>query len=56
MIYILSVRLTTFYGSYTLKFGATMTSNVIVTLPILVFFIFLQRQLIEGIIFGGLKK
>jgi ABC-type glycerol-3-phosphate transport system permease component len=53
MIYILPVGLATFYGSYTLKFGVTMAGNVIASLPILVFFIFLQRQLIEGITLGG---
>jgi ABC-type glycerol-3-phosphate transport system permease component len=33
-----------------------MAGNVIASLPILVFFIFLQRQLIEGITLGGLKE
>jgi ABC-type glycerol-3-phosphate transport system permease component len=55
-IYTLPVGFVTFYGFYTLKFGVTMAGNVIAFIPILVFFIFFQRQLIEGIIFGGLKK
>jgi len=56
IIYTLPVGITTFYGSYTLKFGVTLADNVIVSLPILVFFIFFQRQLIEGITLSGLKE
>jgi len=56
MIYTLPVRIATYYGSYTLKFGVSMAGNVIASLPILVFFIFFQRQLIEGITLGGLKE
>lgn len=55
-MYTLPVGLATFYGSYTLKFGVSMAGNVIASLPILVFFIFFQRQLIEGITLGGLKE
>jgi ABC-type maltose transport system permease subunit len=33
-----------------------MAGNVVESLPILVVFIFLQKQLIEGITLGGLKE
>jgi len=55
-MYTLPVGLANFYGYYMYKIGLIMSGNVIASLPILVFFIFLQKQLIEGITLGGLKE
>lgn len=55
-MYTLPVGLATFYGTYTLRFGVTMAGNVIASLPIIIFFLIFQRQLIEGITLGGLKE
>jgi len=55
-MYTLPVGLATFYGTYTLRFGVTMAGNVIASLPIVIFFLIFQKQLIEGITLGGLKE
>ncbi|PNR97167.1 sugar ABC transporter permease [Petrotoga sp. 9PWA.NaAc.5.4] len=55
-MYTLPVGLATFYGSYTMKYGVTMAGNVIAALPIFIFFMIFQEQLIQGLTVGGLKE
>ena len=55
-MYTLPVGLATFYGTYSMKWGVTMAGNVIASLPMLIFFMIFQEQLIEGITVGGLKE
>lgn len=55
-MYTLPVGLATFYGSYTMKYGVTMAGNVIASLPIFIFFMIFQEQLIKGLTVGGLKE
>ncbi len=54
-MYTLPVGLATFYGTYSMKWGITMAGNVIASLPVIIFFIIFQEQLIRGITTGGLK-
>ena len=55
-MYTLPVGLATFYGSYTMKYGVTMAGNVIASIPIFIFFMIFQEQLIKGLTLGGLKE
>ena len=55
-MYTLPVGLATFYGSYSMKYGVTMAGNVIAALPIFIFFMIFQEQLIQGLTVGGLKE
>ncbi|RAO99395.1 hypothetical protein PW5551_04515 [Petrotoga sp. 9PW.55.5.1] len=55
-MYTLPVGLATFYGSYSMKYGITMAGNVIAALPIFIFFMIFQEQLIQGLNVGGLKE
>jgi len=55
-MYTLPVGLATFYGTYSMKWGVTMAGNVIASLPMLIFFMIFQEQLIKGITVGGLKE
>lgn len=55
-MYTLPVGLATFYGSYSMKYGVTMAGNVIAALPIFIFFLIFQEQIIQGLTVGGLKE
>jgi len=55
-MYTLPIGLATFYGSYSMKYGVTMAGNVIAALPIFIFFLIFQEQLIKGLTAGGLKE
>lgn len=44
-----------FYGQYTSQYGQAMAGLVLSTLPIIVFYIFLQRNILSGITEGAVK-
>lgn len=52
-----TIPLSTFYffGQYTSNFGAAMAGLILATVPILVFFLILQKQVIRGVIDGAIK-
>ena len=50
------VGLANFFGQYTTDWGAVMSASVVATLPTLVFFLFMQRQLVSGLAAGAVKQ
>lgn len=51
----LAVEFYSFTSRYTTEWGNMMAYAVMVTLPVIVFFIFLQRRFIDGMTAGGVK-
>lgn len=49
------VGLANFFGQYTTDWGLVMTASVLATLPTLVIFFLLQRQLVSGLAAGAVK-
>lgn len=54
--YTLPVGIALFQSSYKVEYGLTLAASVICTLPVLVLFAVLQRHIIEGVSFAGLKE
>jgi multiple sugar transport system permease protein len=54
--YTLPVGVALFQTSYSIEYGLTLAASVICTAPILVAFLLLHRQVIEGISTAGLKE
>ena len=50
------VGLANFFGEYTTDWGSVMTASVIATVPTVVFFLFMQRQLVSGLAAGAVKQ
>lgn len=51
----LPVGLLDFFGQYTISYGALMAGSVVISIPIMVVFIFLQRYFIAGLTAGAVK-
>jgi multiple sugar transport system permease protein len=51
----LSVGINYFQGQFTTNFAVMMAAATVATLPMLIIFVLVQRQLIEGITLSGLK-
>ena len=45
----------TFYGTYTVDYGAIMAALVLTVIPVIVLYIFLQKHIISGVISGAVK-
>jgi len=54
--YTLPVGIALFQSSYRLEYGLTLAASVVCTLPVLFLFALLQRHIIEGVSFAGLKE
>lgn len=52
----LSLGLAAFKGNYNAEWGFLMAAATIVTLPVIIVFFFVQRQLLEGVAVSGLKE
>jgi multiple sugar transport system permease protein len=50
------VGLANFFGQYTTDWGLVMTASVLATLPTLIIFFLLQRQLVSGLAAGAVKS
>lgn len=50
------VGLANFFGQYTTDWGAVMSASVISTLPTLIFFAIMQKQLVSGLAAGAVKQ
>ena len=50
------VGLADFFGQYTTDWGAVMSASVISTLPTLIFFAIMQKQLVSGLAAGAVKQ
>ena len=44
-----------FYGTYSVDYGAIMAALVMTTIPVIVLYIFLQKQIIDGVVTGAVK-
>jgi multiple sugar transport system permease protein len=53
--YTLPVGIALFQTSYYAEYGLTLAASVLCTLPILLFFLFFQRFIIQGVALSGLK-
>jgi multiple sugar transport system permease protein len=53
--YTLPVGIALFQTSYSAEYGLTLAASVLCTLPVLLFFLFFQRHIIQGIALTGLK-
>ena len=51
----ISVGLTFFSGMYNIQWNLVFAAAVIVALPILVVFVFLQKYFIQGVVVSGVK-
>lgn len=54
--YTLPVGIALFQSSYRVQYGLTLAASVVCTLPVIVLFVLLQRHIIEGVSFAGLKE
>jgi ABC-type glycerol-3-phosphate transport system permease component len=54
-IKVVTVGLYSFLSSYGIEWGEVMSAAMYALLPVLVFFFFFQRSLIQGLTAGGLK-
>ena len=50
------VGLSNYFGQYTTDWSAVMSASVIATVPTLIFFLFMQRQLVAGLAAGAVKQ
>ena len=53
--YTLPVALTSFIGQYGAQWGPLMAASVVVTIPVMVMFMFLRRFVISGVMGGAVK-
>ena len=53
--YTLPVGIALFQTSYSSEYGLTLAASVLCTVPVIVFFLLFQRQIIEGMAMTGLK-
>lgn len=54
-LYTLPLSTYVFYGTYSADYGVIMAALVLSVLPILLLYLFLQRQIIDGIVAGAVK-
>ena len=52
----LTVKQYYFFGEHTADYGLAFSASIICMLPVLLFFIFSQRYLVEGIASGAVKS
>lgn len=45
-----------FYGTYSVDYGAIMAGLVLTVIPVIVLYIFLQKQIINGVVSGAVKE
>jgi N,N'-diacetylchitobiose transport system permease protein len=53
--YTLPIYVTYFYGRGTVDWGSIMASSTLFTLPVLVFFLIVQRRMTNGLMAGAVK-
>lgn len=54
-LYTLPLSTYTFYGTYSSDYGSIMAALVLTVAPILVLYLFLQKQIISGVVAGAVK-
>lgn len=53
--YTVAVGLRRFFGQYGTDWGAVMAGSTLITLPVIVFFVLVQRRLTSGLVSGAVK-
>ncbi|GAA3747457.1 N,N'-diacetylchitobiose transport system permease protein [Spinactinospora alkalitolerans] len=53
--YTVAVGLRQFFGLYTTDWGSVMAASTVITLPVMVFFLLVQRGLVSGLVAGAVK-
>lgn len=53
--YTVAVGLRRFFGQYGTDWGAVMAASTLITLPVIVFFVLVQRRLTSGLVSGAVK-
>ena len=53
--YTVAVGLRQFFGQYGTDWGAVMAGSTLITLPVVVFFVLVQRRLADGLVAGAVK-
>jgi len=54
-LYTLPLSTYAFYGTYSADFGTIMAALVLTLAPILILYLFLQKQIISGVVAGAVK-
>lgn len=55
-LYTLPLSTYTFYGTYSADYGVIMAALVLTVAPILILYLFLQKQIISGVVAGAVKS
>ena len=53
--YTLPIYVTYFFGKGSVDWGAIMASSVLFTIPVMIFFLIVQRRMVSGIVAGAVK-
>jgi N,N'-diacetylchitobiose transport system permease protein len=53
--YTVAVGLRRFFGQYGTDWGAVMAGSTLITLPVIVFFVVVQKRLTSGLVSGAVK-
>ena len=53
--YTVGVGLRTFFTQHTADWGSVMAASTIITLPVVIFFVLVQRNLAQGMTAGAVK-
>ncbi|MEV8251742.1 carbohydrate ABC transporter permease [Microbacterium sp. NPDC076768] len=53
--YTVSIGLKSFFGLYSNDWGSIMAASTIITLPVMIFFVLVQRKLASGMVAGAVK-
>ncbi|MFC4561205.1 carbohydrate ABC transporter permease [Nocardiopsis mangrovi] len=53
--YTVAVGLRQFYGQYTTDWPSVMAASTVITLPVMVFFLIVQRRMVSGLVHGAVK-
>lgn len=51
----LPLGLQSFFGQFTVEWGPVMAASVVFTLPVLLFFLLVQKRLTTGLVKGAVK-
>ena len=55
-IFTLPLSTYAFYGTYSADYGVIMAALVMIVAPVLILYLFLQKQIISGVIAGAVKS
>jgi len=53
--YTVSIGLKSFFGQYSNDWGSIMAASTLITLPVMIFFVIVQRRLSSGLVAGAVK-